>query len=95
MVASGSMSARVNWRPAFSRVMKSLKEPSLSRSTRCPFTVTVAPGSVLPFTCRMLPRVSSTSMDSGGGEVYLPWFWWPIMFVLRHLPERIFMRLKI
>ena len=26
------------------------------------------------------------AMESGAGEVYLPWFWWPIMFVIRHLP---------
>jgi short-subunit dehydrogenase len=36
-----------------------------------------------------------SAMERGAGEVYLPWFWWPIMFVLRHLPEAIFARLKI
>jgi hypothetical protein len=35
------------------------------------------------------------AMERGAGEVYLPRFWWPIMFVLRHLPESIFARLKI
>jgi hypothetical protein len=35
------------------------------------------------------------AMESGAGEVYLPWFWWPIMFVIRHLPWAIFARLKI
>ena len=42
-------------RPAFSvgSVMNSLKVPSAATSTRWPFTVTVAPGSVRPFTCRM------------------------------------------
>ena len=35
------------------------------------------------------------AMERGSAEVYLPWFWWPIMFVLRHLPESIFTRLKI
>ncbi len=35
------------------------------------------------------------AMDGRGGEVYLPWFWGPIMFVLRHLPEPIFIRLRI
>ncbi len=35
------------------------------------------------------------AMESGAGEVYLPWFWWPIMFVIRHLPWSIFSRLKI
>lgn len=35
------------------------------------------------------------AMERGAGEVYLPWFWWPIMFVIRHLPESIFVRLRI
>jgi decaprenylphospho-beta-D-erythro-pentofuranosid-2-ulose 2-reductase len=35
------------------------------------------------------------AMESGSGEIYLPWFWWPIMFVIRHLPWAIFARLKI
>ena len=35
------------------------------------------------------------AMNAGTGEVYLPWFWWPIMFVIRHLPGFIFYRLKI
>jgi short-subunit dehydrogenase len=35
------------------------------------------------------------AMDRGTPVVYLPWFWWPIMFILRHVPERIFVRLKI
>ena len=28
-------------------------------------------------------------------SVYLPWFWWPIMMVIRHIPEPIFKRLKL
>ena len=36
-----------------------------------------------------------SAMEHGGAEVYLPWFWWPIMFIIRHLPEAIFVRLKI
>ncbi len=35
------------------------------------------------------------AMERGTPEVYLPWFWWPIMFILRHVPERIFVKLKI
>ena len=35
------------------------------------------------------------AMERGTPEVYLPWFWWPIMFILRHVPERIFVRLNI
>ena len=47
--------------------MNSLKEPSACTSTRCPFTVTVAPGSVRPLICRMFARTSMVSMVSGGG----------------------------
>ncbi len=35
------------------------------------------------------------AMQRGSGEVYLPGFWWAIMFVIRHLPDAIFVRLKI
>ena len=47
--------------------MNSLKEPSACTSTRWPFTVTVAPGSVRPLICRMFARTSMVSMVSGGG----------------------------
>ena len=36
-----------------------------------------------------------SAMQRGSGEVYLPAFWWAIMFVIRHLPQAIFVRLKI
>lgn len=29
------------------------------------------------------------------GTLYTPWFWWPIMAVIRHLPESLFKRLPI
>ena len=35
------------------------------------------------------------AIEAGRGEVYLPGFWRLIMFVIRHLPEPIFVRLKI
>jgi short-subunit dehydrogenase len=35
------------------------------------------------------------AMESGRSEVYLPGFWRVIMFVIRHLPEPIFVRLKL
>src|SRR6185503_15234510 len=55
------------WRPSFASWMNSLKDPSPCTSTRCPFTVRVAPGSVRPLIWRMLARTSSVSMVSGGG----------------------------
>lgn len=33
--------------------------------------------------------------DRGHAVIYTPWFWWPIMMVIRHLPRFIFHRLKI
>jgi short-subunit dehydrogenase len=33
--------------------------------------------------------------DGGRDEVYLPFFWRPIMFLVRGLPERVFKRLKL
>jgi short-subunit dehydrogenase len=35
------------------------------------------------------------AIDRGVGEVYLPRFWWAIMFIIRHIPEFIFRRLKL
>lgn len=35
------------------------------------------------------------AMERGTPEVYLPWFWRPIMFIIRHLPEPVFVRLKL
>ena len=37
--------------------------------------------------CRALAR--------GAGEIYSPWFWRWIMFVIRNLPERIFVKTKL
>lgn len=33
------------------------------------------------------------AVDAGRGDVYVPWFWRPIMAVVRNLPERILQRL--
>ena len=35
------------------------------------------------------------AMQKGKGEVYLPWFWWGIMQVIKHIPETIFKRLSL
>ncbi len=34
------------------------------------------------------------AMDRGADEVYLPWFWRPILWVIRHIPEVVFKRLS-
>lgn len=33
--------------------------------------------------------------DRGRSVVYLPWFWLPIMLIIRHIPEFIFKRIKL
>lgn len=33
--------------------------------------------------------------DRGRSVVYLPWFWWPIMLIIRAIPEFVFKRLKL
>lgn len=35
------------------------------------------------------------AIDKGKDEVYLPGFWWLIMMLIRHVPERIFKRLSL
>jgi short-subunit dehydrogenase len=33
--------------------------------------------------------------DRGRSTVYLPWFWLPIMLIIRHIPEFVFKRIKL
>lgn len=35
------------------------------------------------------------AMRKGRQEVYLPWFWWGIMQIIRHIPEFIFKRMSL
>ena len=35
------------------------------------------------------------AVEKGRRIVYTPWFWWPIMMIVRHLPWFVFRRLKI
>lgn len=35
------------------------------------------------------------AMQKGRGDVYLPWFWWGIMQIIKHIPEAIFKRLSL
>jgi short-subunit dehydrogenase len=34
------------------------------------------------------------AMERRNGEVYVPWFWYWIMLIVRHIPERIFLKLQ-
>lgn len=35
------------------------------------------------------------AVESGKPDLYTPWFWWPIMFVIRSLPTFLFNRMKL
>lgn len=35
------------------------------------------------------------SIDRRRAVVYLPWFWWPIMMVIRNIPEVVFSRIRL
>jgi short-subunit dehydrogenase len=35
------------------------------------------------------------AMDRGGSVIYTPWFWRPIMWVIRSVPETVFRRLRL
>lgn len=81
------------------------------RGELMPFNVsvlTIKPGYVdTPMTAHLKrsPLTASASfvgarifkaMKSGRtGEMYVPWFWWAIMTILRCLPEKLFLRLPI
>lgn len=36
-----------------------------------------------------------SAMRKGKNEVYLPWFWWWIMQIIKHIPEAIFKKLSL
>ncbi|VAX10802.1 Oxidoreductase, short-chain dehydrogenase/reductase family [hydrothermal vent metagenome] len=35
------------------------------------------------------------AIDKKRGVAYLPWFWWPIMLIIKSIPERVFKKLKL
>lgn len=35
------------------------------------------------------------AMQKGKSEVYLPWFWWGIMLIIKHIPEANFKRMSL
>ena len=43
---------------------------------------------------RIAPTIVA-AIDAGRAEVYAPWFWRWIMLIIRHMPERIFMKLSL
>jgi short-subunit dehydrogenase len=60
-----------------------------------PMTAQIAKGGLLWATPDRVAADIERAADRGRAVVYTPWFWWPIMMIIRHLPRFIFHRLKI
>jgi decaprenylphospho-beta-D-erythro-pentofuranosid-2-ulose 2-reductase len=60
-----------------------------------PMTEGVAKGGPLWATPDRVAADIERAADVGRPVVYTPWFWWPIMLIIRHLPRFIFHRLNI
>ncbi|MDD2581504.1 MAG: SDR family oxidoreductase [Desulfuromonadaceae bacterium] len=43
----------------------------------------------------MVAKGIVNAMQKGKGEVYLPWFWYIVMQIIKHIPEAIFKRLSL
>jgi decaprenylphospho-beta-D-erythro-pentofuranosid-2-ulose 2-reductase len=53
------------------------------------------PGMFLVASPRDVARASLAAARRGQGDVYVPWFWWGIMAIIRNIPERIFKKMSI
>jgi hypothetical protein len=60
-----------------------------------PMTAAIAKGGPLWATADDIARGIVAAIDRGRDVVYLPWFWRPIMLVIRLIPERLFKRLRL
>jgi short-subunit dehydrogenase len=60
-----------------------------------PMTASFAKGGPLWATPERVAGEIVAAMDSGRQVLYTPWFWRWIMLIIRHIPERIFMRMKL
>ena len=53
------------------------------------------PGMFLVASPEDVARAVMLAVDRKRDEIYVPWFWWGIMTIIRNVPERIFKRLSI
>jgi decaprenylphospho-beta-D-erythro-pentofuranosid-2-ulose 2-reductase len=60
-----------------------------------PMTAAIAKGGPLWATPDQVAADIERAVKKGRRVVYTPWFWWPIMMIIRHLPWFVFRRLKI
>jgi hypothetical protein len=60
-----------------------------------PMTAGIAKSGPLWATPERVAADIQRAVDRGQAVVYTPWFWCPIMMIIRHLPRFVFHRLKI
>jgi len=60
-----------------------------------PMTADIAKAGPLWTTPDRVAADIKRAADRGHAVIYTPWFWWPIMIIIRHLPRFVFHRLKI
>jgi decaprenylphospho-beta-D-erythro-pentofuranosid-2-ulose 2-reductase len=60
-----------------------------------PMTADIAKSGPLWATPERVAADIERAADRGQAVLYTPWFWWPIMLVIRHLPRFMFDRLKV
>ncbi|MFN7570375.1 MAG: SDR family oxidoreductase [Betaproteobacteria bacterium] len=60
-----------------------------------PMTAGIAKGGPLWASADRVAADIERALDGGWGTVYTPWFWRWIMLVIRHVPERVFVRTRL
>ena len=60
-----------------------------------PMTAGIAKGGALWASSDKVAADIERAVARRRAVVYTPWFWWPIMMIIRHLPRFVFHRLKI
>jgi short-subunit dehydrogenase len=60
-----------------------------------PMTAGIQKGGPLWATPDRVAADIERAIENGRRIVYTPWFWWPIMMIIRHLPWFVFRRLRI
>lgn len=53
------------------------------------------PGIFLAASPDATARAMLSAVEKGRDQIYFPFFWWAIMMIIRHIPERLFKRLAI
>ena len=43
----------------------------------------------------VIARGIARGVKRGANQIYVPWFWWPIMTIIKHIPEDVFKRIRL